>query len=106
MSTLAARFDSECAGCGDPIAKGDQIHWRPGEPARCVACGPPAPDERRGAKTADEDAPGYVVALQRTLDELARQLDRANRRLDALEAWACGISDDLNQPPPKPVEGS
>lgn len=39
---LKARFDSDCAGCGKRIRKGDQIYyWPDGRKAYCEACGEP-----------------------------------------------------------------
>jgi hypothetical protein len=118
MRLITAKFNSNCHGCGDEIAAGDEMWYGgPGGPVRCVGCGPDfAGEDRRGAATADEDVPGYVGTLQKQVSELqikVRKLDldlhepieatlvSLNRRLEALEAWAKKLSADLDVAPPE-----
>ena len=100
-----ALYDDTCRGCGDSIAKGDEFHWTQADGPRCVDCGPAQPDEKRGAATGMEDAPGYVRVLEERIEALEKkQADDVFAlvyRIDLLTGWAIDLSRQLDVPEPK-----
>ncbi len=98
---MIAKFNDTCRGCGDAIAAGDLITWTADGGPRCADCGPAAPDERRGAATASEDAPGYVRALERRVAALETTVSAMGGDVAELYAWAATLARDLGVPPPR-----
>lgn len=103
---MIARFPGTCRGCGDAIAKGDEIYWSPDDGERCLDCGPAQPDERRGSATADEDMPGYVRDLRKRItaahdaaDNLARSVllltSKVEHAIKCCEAIASELDIEL-----------
>lgn len=106
-----ALYNDTCRGCGDAIAKGDEIHWTQADGPRCTDCGPAQPDEKRGAATGIEDAPGYVRVLSDRIDAQDKKIEELEGRLTtqygdfvALQAWAVKLSADLDVPGPEVPE--
>jgi hypothetical protein len=93
---MIANYDSTCAGCGDPITKGDAIHWSRDGGARCLTCGPTQPDERRGPATAAEDETGWQRTMRQRIEALEADLRAERTARRALHEWCVAVARDLN----------
>lgn len=101
---IRASYKDDCRDCGERIDIGDEIHWNPDDGPRCEDCGPAQPDERRGAATSMEDAPGYVQVLAKRLDDLEEKQSAQYADVAALQAWAEKLSAELGVDGPEVPE--
>lgn len=100
---MIAKYPDTCFGCGEAVIPGQEVHWDAAQGVRCTDCGPAHPDEKRGAATAAEDVPGYVVNLRVRVEMMEAQLKRIDEQLAELRCgdvalllhWALKLSDEL-----------